>query len=67
MYLHPCDILLIQELKPTDFNLRKNFVIWLQTHEANFTRKIAFSYKARLTLDKSGKKQHCCTWAKDNA
>ena len=61
-------IRLVQELKPTDFRLRREFGLWALEQLANdplFYRKIVFSDEAHFWLNGYVNKQNCRIWAKE--
>ena len=69
LHLKAYKIQITQEIKPTDFGLRRHFVNWAiqqKLENVNFFNKIIFSDEAHFQLGGFVNKQNCRIWAEEN-
>ena len=69
LHLHAYKIQLTQELKPTDYVHRREFVNWVlenQKVDGSFSKKIIFSDEAHFQLDGYVNTQNCRIWGAEN-
>lgn len=67
--LRPYKIQLVQELKPRDHAMRRDFGVWAENEidlDADFHRKILFSDEAHFWLNGYVNKQNCRIWSEEN-
>lgn len=64
--LKPYKVQLVQELKPADHSLRRQFANFIAEQGTGFSEKIIFSDEAHFHLNGYVNKQNCRIWASEN-